>query len=160
MPGTPTALPGQGVSPSYRPYPPTTDSGVPGRKSAVEMTPEEALDAVLEGRITVTEYCSRDTFLSSGDTQMCFYYNNPDAYVQPSTPPASTPSEDSAGSWRDSPTRTRYSYDEAYTAWQEGEPYYEAFCLNYVPVTPEGESQCDGIEAGTVDSYTGAYIGP
>lgn len=52
-----------------------------------------------------------------------------------------------------------FSYDEAYAAWQSGMPYYDAFCLNYTPVTPAGVSQCEGIEAGTVDAITGEYIG-
>lgn len=53
----------------------------------------------------------------------------------------------------------KYTYDEAYAAWQNGESYYSAFCVNYVPVTEGGVSQCEGIEAGTVDSATGEYIG-
>ncbi len=52
-----------------------------------------------------------------------------------------------------------FDYDEAYAAWQSGMPYYDAFCLNYTPVTAAGASQCDGIEAGTVDAVTGEYIG-
>ncbi|GEO94717.1 hypothetical protein [Kocuria turfanensis] len=52
-----------------------------------------------------------------------------------------------------------FSYDEAYAAWQSGMPYYDAFCLNYTPVTAAGVSQCEGIEAGTVDAITGEYIG-
>lgn len=127
----------------------------PGSKSALEMTPEEAMNAAINGEITMAEYCSRDTFFTSGDTQMCYYYNNPELYPLPSPPPESQDS-----SWRDSPSRFRFSYYEAYTAWQEGMPYYEAFCLNYSPVTAEGVSQCEGIETGTVDSYTGEYIGP
>ncbi|MFF0943195.1 hypothetical protein ACFYE2_03085 [Kocuria sp. CPCC 205300] len=52
-----------------------------------------------------------------------------------------------------------FDYDEAYAAWQSGMPYYDAFCLNYTPVTAAGASQCEGIEAGTVDAITGEYIG-
>lgn len=52
-----------------------------------------------------------------------------------------------------------FDYDEAYAAWQSGMPYYDAFCLNYTPVTAAGVSQCEGIEAGTVDAITGEYIG-
>ncbi len=33
-------------------------------------------------------------------------------------------------------------------------PYYEAFCLRYEPTTDGGRSQCEGIEAGTVDPIT------
>lgn len=53
-----------------------------------------------------------------------------------------------------------FSYDEAYAAWQNGMPYYDAFCLHYTPVTAAGMSQCEGIEVGTVDAVTGEYIGP
>ncbi|MFC4902392.1 hypothetical protein BJF77_04710 [Kocuria sp. CNJ-770] len=52
-----------------------------------------------------------------------------------------------------------FTYDEAYAAWQSGMPYYDAFCLNYTPVTDAGVSQCEGIEAGTVNAVTGEYIG-
>lgn len=52
-----------------------------------------------------------------------------------------------------------FDYDEAYAAWEAGMPYYDAFCLNYTPVTAAGVSQCEGIEAGTVDAVTGEYIG-
>jgi hypothetical protein len=38
-------------------------------------------------------------------------------------------------------------------------PYYDAFCINYDPVTEAGAAQCTGIENGTVDSVTGEYIG-
>lgn len=37
--------------------------------------------------------------------------------------------------------------------------HYDAFCVNYVPTTDGGVSQCDGIEAGTVDRVTGEYLG-
>lgn len=53
-----------------------------------------------------------------------------------------------------------FTYEEAYAAWQNGMPYYEAFCVNYIPVTDGGVSQCEGINAGTVDYTTGEYIGP
>lgn len=57
------------------------------------------------------------------------------------------------------PGTGKFTYDEAYAAWQGGMPYYDAFCVNYDPVTPGGVSQCDGIHAGTVDGVTGEYIG-
>lgn len=159
-PSTPESQPGTQTPETV---PPTQSSSAPrgteplptpsrGPKSALEMTPEEAMNAAINGEITMAEYCSRDTFLTSGDTQMCYFYNNPELY--------SPPPDYQDDSWRDSPDRFRFSYYEAYTAWQEGMPYYEAFCLNYTPVTPEGVSQCEGIESGTVDSYTGEYIGP
>jgi len=53
-----------------------------------------------------------------------------------------------------------FTYDEAYRAWQSGMAYYEAFCVHYQPTTDGGRSQCEGIEAGTVDRVTGEYIGP
>ena len=52
-----------------------------------------------------------------------------------------------------------FTYDEAYAAWQDGMPYYDAFCIHYEPVTPAGVSQCEGIENGTVDSITGEPLG-
>lgn len=52
-----------------------------------------------------------------------------------------------------------FAYDEAYAQWQNGTPYYDAFCVNYQPVTAAGLSQCDGIRAGTVDPISGAWIG-
>jgi hypothetical protein len=57
------------------------------------------------------------------------------------------------------PNLGKFTYDEAYAAWQGGMPYYEAFCLNYDPTTPGGASQCTGIENGTVDGVTGEYLG-
>lgn len=51
------------------------------------------------------------------------------------------------------------TYEEAYANWQNGMPYYDAFCLHYQPVTPAGVAQCEGIRAGTVDGVTGEYIG-
>lgn len=53
-----------------------------------------------------------------------------------------------------------FTYDEAYVARQGGMPYYEAFCVDYIPLTDGGVSQCEGINAGTVDHTTGEYIGP
>ena len=52
-----------------------------------------------------------------------------------------------------------FTYDEAYAAWQDGMPYYDAFCIHYEPTTDGGRSQCEGIEAGTVNAITGEYIG-
>lgn len=52
-----------------------------------------------------------------------------------------------------------FTYDEALAAWRGGMPYYDAFCLQYTPVTEAGVSQCRGIEAGTVDAVTGEYTG-
>lgn len=109
-------------------------------KSALEMTPEEAMRAAASGQITLDEYCQRDSFFTSGDTQMCHFHNNPDAGTE-------------------TPTAGGFNYDQAYAAWQGGMPYYEAFCENYTPVTSGGVSQCEGINAGTVDYYTGEYIG-
>lgn len=68
------------------------------------------------------------------------------------------PAGDVAGDPAD-PGAAGFTYDEAYAAWQSGMAYYDAFCLNYQPTTPGGESQCEGIEAGTVDRVTGEYIG-
>lgn len=52
-----------------------------------------------------------------------------------------------------------FTYDEAYAAWRDGTPYYDAFCIHYEPVTPAGVSQCEGIENGSVDSITGEPLG-
>ncbi|MFI7495529.1 hypothetical protein ACH9D2_12545 [Kocuria sp. M4R2S49] len=57
------------------------------------------------------------------------------------------------------PFPEKFTYDEALAAWQSGVPYYDAFCVNYDPVTEAGVAQCTGIENGTVDSVTGEYIG-
>lgn len=57
------------------------------------------------------------------------------------------------------PFPEKFTYDEALAAWQNGVPYYDAFCLNYEPVTAAGAAQCAGIENGTVNSVTGEYIG-
>ncbi|KUG61924.1 hypothetical protein AVL61_11430 [Kocuria rosea subsp. polaris] len=57
------------------------------------------------------------------------------------------------------PFPEKFSYDEALAAWRSGVPYYDAFCVNYDPVTEAGVAQCTGIENGTVDSVTGEYIG-
>jgi hypothetical protein len=53
----------------------------------------------------------------------------------------------------------KYTYEEALAALEDGMPYYDAFCIHYVPTTDGGRSQCEGIESGTVDSITGEYIG-
>ena len=52
-----------------------------------------------------------------------------------------------------------FTYEEALAALEDGMPYYDAFCIHYTPTTDGGRSQCEGIEAGTVDSITGEYIG-
>ncbi|MEX5259587.1 DUF4352 domain-containing protein [Kocuria sp. CPCC 205263] len=52
-----------------------------------------------------------------------------------------------------------FTYEEALAALEDGMPYYDAFCIHYEPTTDGGRSQCEGIEAGTVDSITGEYIG-
>jgi hypothetical protein len=57
------------------------------------------------------------------------------------------------------PFPQKFSYEEALAAWRGGMPYYDAFCLNYDPVTEAGLSQCRGIENGTVNAVTGEYIG-
>lgn len=57
------------------------------------------------------------------------------------------------------PFPAKFSYEEALAAWRSGVPYYDAFCINYDPVTEAGVAQCTGIENGTVDSVTGEYIG-
>ena len=57
------------------------------------------------------------------------------------------------------PFPAKFSYEEALAAWRNGMPYYDAFCINYDPVTEAGLSQCRGIEAGTVDAITGEYVG-
>ncbi|MFI7481758.1 hypothetical protein ACH9EU_04995 [Kocuria sp. M1R5S2] len=57
------------------------------------------------------------------------------------------------------PFPQKFTYDEALAAWRSGMPYYDAFCINYDPVTEAGLSQCRGIENGTVDAVTGEYIG-
>lgn len=57
------------------------------------------------------------------------------------------------------PFPEKFTYDEALAAWRSGVPYYDAFCINYDPVTEAGVAQCTGIENGTVDSVTGEYIG-
>jgi hypothetical protein len=80
------------------------------------------------------------------------------------TPPTSSapgpnqapPIEDAASDT--SPTQL-FTYEEALAALNNGMPYYEAFCLRYAPTTDGGKSQCEGIEAGTVDPVTGEYLG-
>lgn len=57
------------------------------------------------------------------------------------------------------PFPEKFTYEEALAAWRSGVPYYDAFCINYDPVTEAGVAQCTGIENGTVDSVTGEYIG-
>lgn len=52
-----------------------------------------------------------------------------------------------------------FTYEEALAALEGGMPYYDAFCVHYEPTTDGGRSQCEGIEAGTVDRITGEYIG-
>lgn len=163
---SPTEIPGPATStggaPSTSSSEPETTSPAPApsssapiqrhpKRSALEMTPQEAMNAALNGDISMSEYCARDTFFTSGDTQMCFFYNNPEQLW---------PQDYQEQSWRDSPTRFTFTHDQAYTAWQQGMPYYVAFCLNYAPVTPGGISQCEGIQLGTVDGYTGEYVGP
>lgn len=91
----------------------------------------------------------------------------PSAKPEPSRAPVSTaPAEDSQS--ESEPTQPpmpgtipnqNFTYEEAYAAWENGMPYYDAFCIHYEPTTDGGRSQCEGIEAGTVDSITGEYIG-
>lgn len=85
-------------------------------------------------------------------------YEIPTAEVTKSAPrpkekrPESDPASDTG-------TQDMFTYDEAYAAWEGGMAYYDAFCVNYVPTTDGGVSQCEGIEKGTVDRVTGEYIG-
>lgn len=115
------------------------------------MTPEEAMHAAVNGEITLDEYCTRQIFYTSSDTQMCYAHNHPpvDAPLNSNYP----------NLWGDTPPQYDFSYDEAYAAWQNGMPYYDAFCLNYTPTTAGGVAQCTGIKNGTVDGNTGEYIG-
>lgn len=73
--------------------------------------------------------------------------------------PASVQQPPSAPSAPGESSGDKFTYDEAYAAWEGGMPYYEAFCENYIPTTDGGVSQCEGIQAGTVDAVTGEYIG-
>lgn len=70
-------------------------------------------------------------------------------------PAPSTPADDTTPDTRLDP---KFTYEEALAALDSGMPYYEAFCLRYEPTTDGGRSQCEGIEAGTVDPITGEYI--
>ncbi|WP_434992144.1 hypothetical protein [Arthrobacter sp. Ld5] len=73
-----------------------------------------------------------------------------------SSPSQPTPTEKSA---TDTSSAEKFTYEEALAALNNGMPYYEAFCLRYEPSTDAGRSQCEGIEAGTVDPITGEYLG-
>lgn len=139
-----TEAPVAAVEPTQAPAP------APVRKAATEMTPEEAMHAAVNGEITLEEYCTRDIFYTSGDTQMCYAHNHP---------PVDMPLNNGVSLWGDTPPQYDFTYDEAYAAWQNGMPYYDAFCLNYAPTTAGGLAQCTGIHNGTVDGVTGEYIG-
>ncbi|MUK00689.1 hypothetical protein GM708_01315 [Vibrio cholerae] len=79
--------------------------------------------------------------------------------AQPTNPPSQptpTPTEDAP---EDTSAAEKFTYEEALAALNNGMPYYEAFCLRYEPTTDGGRSQCEGIEAGTVDPVTGEYLG-
>lgn len=77
--------------------------------------------------------------------------------AQPTNPPSrSQPTEDATSDTSDG---QKFTYEEALAALNNGMPYYEAFCLRYEPTTDGGRSQCEGIEAGTVDPITGEYLG-
>ena len=107
------------------------------------MTDLEAHDAWVSGQVTEAEYCSRDTWLTSGATQYCHLLNNPK----------------DVSSGHDVVPAPEFSYDQAYAAWQGGMAYYDAFCVHYTPVTPGGVSQCEGIMNGTVEYQTVEYLG-
>lgn len=92
-----------------------------------------------QGRIEVVDTVDQLLAFTPGDPEPCT--------VQP-------PSDVGAV-----PFPAKFSYEEALAAWRNGMPYYDAFCLNYDPVTQAGVSQCRGIEAGTVDAVTGEYVG-
>ncbi|WP_233668148.1 hypothetical protein [Arthrobacter sedimenti] len=77
--------------------------------------------------------------------------------TQPTIPPSKlAPTEDAPS---DTSAAQKFTYEEALAALNNGMPYYEAFCLRYEPTTDGGRSQCEGIEAGTVDPVTGEYLG-
>lgn len=122
----------------------------PAPKTGAEMTDEEAYYAYRNGQLTQDEYCARPTFFAIEDAQQCFKFQYPDLEQMPGAGPRG---------WGDAPPQYKFTYDEAYAAWQNGMAYYDAFCLNYTPVTEAGISQCTGIRAGTVDGVTGEYIG-
>ena len=73
-----------------------------------------------------------------------------------SSPSESAPNEDATP---DTSSNQKFTYKEALAALNNGMPYYQAFCLRYDPTTEGGRSQCEGIEAGTVDPISGEYIG-
>ena len=85
-------------------------------------------------------------------------YEIPAPAAAPKTP-GSAQQTPSFPSVPDGSGNDKFTYDEAYAAWENGMPYFEAFCVNYIPTTDGGVSQCEGIQAGTVDAVTGEYLG-
>lgn len=81
-----------------------------------------------------------------------------------SVPPASSggvgEEDDFSGPSADADRLRTVTEDQTYAARQNGMPYYEAFCVDYVPVTDGGRSQCADVEVGTVDGVIGECIGP
>jgi hypothetical protein len=114
--------------------------------------------------ITIQPYgLSEDVAMAPGGT-MPPVKASPAPTASPTTPPAqptnpptqSAPTEDATS---DPGSAEKFTYEEALAALNNGMSYYEAFCLRYEPTTDGGRSQCEGIEAGTVDPVTGEYLG-
>ena len=108
-----------------------------------ELGPKTKLAAAVECVVNEDEDLSGDSLEDAQGIP-----GPPETTASPSAPsmPGGVPNQD-------------FTYDEAYAAWQDGMPYYDAFCIHYEPTTDGGRSQCEGIEAGTVNAITGEYIG-
>lgn len=113
------------------------------------MTQDEALQAVTRGEMTYGQFCQQYIPTTSGGVQTC--HGIEQGYIDPVTGQAIEEAE--------APAPGQFNYDQAYAAWQGGMPYYEAFCERYTPVSSGGVNQCNMINEGTVDYYTGEYIG-
>lgn len=118
---------------------------------------QSAMDTGQE-QINVLDEAEMFLATTNGDPETCVTEGTALETVPPVEPQPSAPDEGRVVPAPDEDAP--FNYDEAYAAWQNGMPYYEAFCVNYIPVTDGGLSQCDGISAGTVDYTTGEYIGP
>jgi hypothetical protein len=135
------------------------DTDLTDRERAVELC-QAYQSAMTTGQEQVNVLDAEQMFLATtnGDPGTCTTAGTEPETTPPPPGPTQTPDDGPVVPAPD--PNAPFTYEEAYAAWHNGMPYYEAFCVNYTPVTDGGVAQCEGINAGTVGYTTGEYLGP
>lgn len=145
-----------------------TGGGIRVHRIDTDLTdPDEAVElcrayqaAMATGQEQINVLNAEEMFLAvtDGDPETCVSEGTVLETAPPAPGPTQTPD---GGPVVPAPDpEAPFTYEEAYAAWRDGMPYYEAFCVNYTSVTDGGVAQCEGISAGTVGYTAGEYLGP